>query len=100
MPTKLLMRWDILPEKESEYFEFLVHEFIPALNKMGIEDILVWYTAYGDTEQKLAEGTTKSLDNMKSILKSEEWMMLIDKLQNYVVDFDLKVISATRGFQI
>lgn len=100
MPTKLLMRWDIRPEKESEYFEFLVHEFIPALNKMGIEDILVWYTAYGDCEQKLAEGTTKSLDEMKSILNSEEWMMLIDKLQNYVVDFDLKVISATRGFQI
>lgn len=100
MSTKLLMRWDIRPEKESEYFEFLVHEFIPALNKMGISDILVWYTAYGDCEQKLAEGTTVSLEKMKSILNSEEWIVLIDKLQNYVVDFDLKVIPATRGFQI
>lgn len=100
MSTKLLMRWDIRPEKESEYFEFLVHEFIPALNKMGIEDILVWYTAYGDCEQKLAEGTTETLEKMKSILNTEEWIMLIDKLQNYVVDFDLKVIAATRGFQI
>jgi len=100
MSTKLLMRWDIRPEKESEYFEFLVHEFIPALNKMGISDILVWYTAYGDCEQKLAEGTTESLDKMKSVLNSEEWIVLVDKLQNYVVDFDLKVISATRGFQI
>jgi hypothetical protein len=100
MSTKLLMRWDIRPEKESEYFEFLVHEFIPALNKMGISDILVWYTAYGDCEQKLAEGTTASFEKMKSILHSEEWIVLIDKLQNYVVDLDLKVIAATRGFQI
>ncbi|UCC53384.1 MAG: hypothetical protein JSV68_05320 [Anaerolineaceae bacterium] len=100
MSAKLLMRWDIRPEKESEYFEFLVHEFIPALNKLGVEDILVWYTAYGECEQKLAEGTTGSLEQMKSILNSEDWVILTDKLQNYVVDFTLKVIEASRGFQI
>jgi len=100
MTSKILMRWDIRPDKESEYFEFLVHEFIPALNKLGIADILVWYTAYGDCEQKLAEGTTESMEKMRSILQSEEWVILTDKLQNYVVDFNLKVIAATRGFQI
>lgn len=100
MTSKILMRWDIRPDKESEYFEFLVHEFIPALNKLGIADILVWYTAYGDCEQKLAEGTTESMEKMRSILQSEEWIILTDKLQNYVVDFNLKVIAATRGFQI
>lgn len=100
MSVKLIMRWDIRPEKESEYFEFLVHEFIPGLNRLGVADILVWYTAYGECEQKLAEGTAESVEAMRSILDSEEWVILIDKLQNYVVDFDLKVIEATRGFQI
>jgi hypothetical protein len=100
MSAKLIMRWDIRPEKESEYFEFLVHEFIPALNKLGIADILVWYTAYGDCEQKLAEGTTESVDQMRSILQSEDWVILTDKLQNYVLNFDLKVVAASRGFQI
>ena len=100
MSAKLIMRWDIRPEKESEYFEFLVHEFIPALNKLGIADILVWYTAYGDCEQKLAEGTTESVDQMRSILQSEDWVILTEKLQNYVVNFDLKVVAASRGFQI
>lgn len=44
MPAKLLMRWDIRPETDSEYFEFLVHEFIPRLNKLGILEVQVWYT--------------------------------------------------------
>lgn len=100
MPAKLLLRWDIRPEKESEYFEFLVHDFIPALNKLGVGDILVWYTAYGDCEQKLAEGTTDSVEKMRDILASEEWVMLADKLQNYVVNYSLKVVPATRGFQM
>mgnify|MGYP000161825496 CR=1 FL=1 len=39
MPAKIIMRWDIRPEKDSEYFEFLVHEFIPGLNALGIVEI-------------------------------------------------------------
>jgi hypothetical protein len=100
MAIKLLMRWNILPEKESEYFEFLVHEFIPSLNRLGVEDILVWYTAYGDVEQKLAEGVVASEEKMREILNSEEWIIVTDKLQSYVMDYNLKAIEASKGFQI
>ncbi|MEJ2751399.1 MAG: hypothetical protein ACK2U5_08810 [Candidatus Promineifilaceae bacterium] len=100
MGIKLLMRWNIRPEKESEYFEFLVHEFIPALNRLGVEDILVWYTAYGECEQKLAEGVIPSEEKMREILASEEWIAVTDRLQSYVVDYNLKAIQASKGFQI
>lgn len=100
MAIKLLMRWDILPEKESEYFEFLVHEFIPALNRLGIEDVLVWYTAYGEVEQKLTEGVVPSEEKLHEVLESEDWVTITDKLQTYVTDFEVKAIPASKGFQI
>ena len=100
MPTKLIMRWDVRPEKEQEYFEFLVHEFIPGMNRLGIGDFQVWYTAYGDCEQKQASGIAPSIEHMNAALNSDEWRMLVDKLQDYVENFSKKVIVATRGFQI
>jgi len=100
MPIKLILRWDIQPEKESEYFEFLVHEFIPALNKLGVEDILVWYTAYGECEQKMAEGTVGSQEEMQRIVRSDEWVSLTGKLETFVTDFTYKAIPATQGFQL
>jgi len=100
MPTKILMRWDIRPETESEYFEFLVHEFIPGLNRLGIVEVQVWYTQYGNCEQKLASGITSSPDKMKAALRSEEWNKLILKLKEYVDNFSSKVVEATGGFQI
>ncbi len=100
MQIKLLMRWDIRPETESEYFEFLVHEFIPALNKLGVADIQVWYTAYGDCEQKQAEGIAESEEMMMQVLNSEEWLTLSETLEGYVENFSIKMIPATRGFQI
>ena len=98
--TKLLMRWNVEAETDSEYFEFLVHEFIPGLNKLGVLEIQVWYTQYGDCEQKLASGITKSMDDMKKVLHSNEWKQLMEKLTGYVNDFDRKVVPATHGFQL
>jgi hypothetical protein len=100
MPTKIIMRWNVRPETESEYFEFLVHEFIPGMNRLGISDFQVWYTAYGDCEQKLASGIASSREHMDFALKHDEWAKLQDKLQHYVDNFSQKVIPATRGFQI
>lgn len=98
--AKLVMRWNVEAETDSEYFEFLVHEFIPGLNKLGVLEIQVWYTQYGDCEQKLASGITKSMDEMKQVLKSAEWQALVEKLNGYVSNFSKKVVPATHGFQI
>lgn len=46
-PAKLILRWDIRSELESEYFEFMVSEFIPGTNRLGLTDIQAWYTLYG-----------------------------------------------------
>lgn len=100
MPIKIIMRWNVRPETESEYFEFLVHEFIPGMNRLGISDFQVWYTAYGDCEQKLASGIAPSKEHMDFALQHEEWAKLHDKLQSFVDNFNQKVIPATRGFQI
>jgi hypothetical protein len=100
MAAKVIMRWNVRPEMEGEYFEFLVHELIPAMTKLGINDIQVWYTAYGDQEQKMAEGVSESADDLLRLMRTSEWRGLTDRLQQYVIDFSLKVIPATRGFQI
>lgn len=100
MAAKLIMRWDVRPDRESEYFEFLVHELIPAMNKMGIAEIQVWYTAYGEREQKMAEGIMPSIDDMRAILASDEWTYLTEKLETFVKNYSQKVVPATRGFQI
>lgn len=100
MTGKLILRWDIQPETESDYFEFLVHELIPGMQKLGLSDIQVWYTAYGECEQKMTEGTAPSTEDAVRILRSDAWGELLQKLETYVNNYDQKVIEGTRGFQI
>jgi hypothetical protein len=99
-PTKIIMRWNIRPGAESEYFEFMVNEFIPGFKRLGIADPQVWYTVYGDREQILVSGISETGEQMKYILRSEEWVQLKDRLTDLVDDFSQNVITATGGFQL
>ena len=100
MTTKLILRWDIQPGAESDYFEFMVSEFIPGIRKLGLDDPGVWYTAYGDAEQILVSGTTETEDHMDYILRSNEWVRLRERLDELVSNFSQRVTPATGGFQI
>jgi hypothetical protein len=100
MTTKIILRWDIQPGVESEYFEFMVSEFIPSLKRLGINDPGVWYTAYGDAEQILVSGITETEEHMRFVLRSKDWARLNERLEELVNNYSQRVLPATGGFQL
>ena len=100
MQIKIVMNWNIRPNKEAEYSEFVVNEFIPRLTRIGLDNLEFWYTRYGDASQIQASGIANSMDEMNNITSSEEWESLQDMLTGYVKDYRQKLIKATNSFQI
>ena len=101
MTFKLLMTWDILPGQEQEYFEFVVRDFIPGLQHLGLEPTDAWFTMYGDDQPQILAGAEMSNKNdLERILESSEWHKLIDQLMDYVEDFSTKIVPSRKGFQM
>ena len=100
MAVKLLMTWDILPGKEQEYFEFVVRDFIPGIQRLGLEPNDAWFTMYGNQPQILAAVQTSSLATLQDVLDSTDWKNLMNQLHDYVEDLDYKVVPARSGFQL
>jgi hypothetical protein len=100
MAVKLLMTWDILPGREQEYFEFVVRDFIPAMQRMGMEPSDAWFTLYGDQPQILTGAQMHSVDSLQDILASGDWQTLTQQLLDYVENFEYKIVQARAGFQI
>jgi hypothetical protein len=98
--VKLVMSWDILPGKEQTYFEFAMKTFAPELMKMGWQPTEAWYTLYGEGPQIMTAGVTDSVEKMRDILDSYEWVDLQERLLEYVTNFEYKVIPATGRFQV
>ena len=96
------MHWDIKPGRDQEYFEFVVREWVPEINRMGIQPIAAWYTVYSrnDDQQIMAECIADDLDTMRKALASAEWQALHEKLLEYVENYHHKLVRVTGGFQL
>ena len=100
MTVKLLMTWDIIPGREQEYFEFVVREFIPQVQQLGMEPSDAWFTMYGDQPQIMAAMQMPDLDAIEHVLSSNEWQSLVNRLLDYVEHYEYKVVQARAGFQM
>ena len=98
--VKLLLSWDIKPNLEQEYFEFVVRDWVPNMTRLGIQPVDAWYTLYGECPQILTAGTAADAGTMHRILASDDWLRQRQKLCEYVDNLNQKVITATGGFQL
>jgi hypothetical protein len=98
-PGKLIMTWDIAPQHEREYFEFVVREFLPGMQKFGFELSDAWVTVYGHHPQILVGVTLPSAQEIRKVQQSDEWQALFNQLSEHVVNFKQKIVKAEGGFQ-
>ena len=53
MPVKVLITWNVRPGREQEYFGYVVGEYLPEVNRLGLDVTDAWVTVYGDHPQVL-----------------------------------------------
>lgn len=99
MNVKVIMSWDIIQGREQEYFEFVVRSFMPGVQSMGLALSDAWITIYGDHPQILVGAVVSGLEKAQKIIHSEEWRDLNENLQDFVVNYELKLAPLQGGFQ-
>lgn len=99
MTVKLIMAWDIAPDHEQDYFEFVVREFIPGVQKLGFELGDAWATVYGEQPQIMVTAVMPTLQEARNILESDTWVTLKTKLLDFVRNYSEKIVDARGGFQ-
>ncbi len=103
MNFKILMYWDVKPGSDEEYSEFVLREWMPGVEALGIRHCEAWLTHYSrdlDTPQIMTGGLLESLLKARTILDSEQWALLCDKLERYVQNFSYKIVRTSGDFQL
>ena len=98
--VKLLMTWDIRTGREEDYFEFHIRRFLPALEKLGVKLSEAWLTVYGEQPRMMAEANMKNIAIAQGILISSVWEELGVELDDFVENFNYKLVKAAGGFQL
>jgi len=99
MAVKLILTWDIAPDRDQDYFEFVINEFVPSVQRMGLQPAEAWATVYGDYPQIQVNILSDDIQVVQKALHSENWGKLQEKLMTLVQNFSYKIIPARNGFQ-
>jgi hypothetical protein len=97
--VKLLLTYDPRPEQRDEYFHFVLGEFVPALEQLGLTMCEVWHTAYGNYPLRLTGFLAEDMQAMQGVLASDAFQKLEGRLLTYVENYRRRVVGAGKRFQ-
>ena len=98
--VKLIMSFDIRPGVQQVYYQFMISQFVPAIQKMGLQMSDAWHTVYGDYPSRINSFVGLDLDSMRQVLNSHEWEELETRLQEYVLNYSWRIVPLREGFQL
>ncbi len=99
LQTKLILTYDPIPEQREAYFRYVLGEFVPTMEQMGLRMCESWHTAYGSYPLRLQGFTADDNDAMAQILDSRDFKELEERLQEYVVNYQRRVVLRKKTFQ-
>ncbi len=98
MRSKMLLTYNIPPEHQEEYMQFMVNIFVPTLQRIGLENMGVWHTAYGNYPIRLLVFVAEAQE-MKAALAGDTWKQMEARLKEYVTDYARRIVPFEPGFQ-
>ncbi len=99
MEQKLLLAYDIKPNREAEYYRYVLGEFLPTLQGIGLMMIEGWHTAYGDYPMRLLVFRSDGDNDIRDIMQNQQWQEAKDKLLKLIRDYEERIVPARNTFQ-
>jgi len=97
--VKVIMTWDIAADHEQEYFEFVIGEWVPGVQRLGFQPVDAWATVFGAYPQIQVGLLAESTPRVREMMGTKDWTGLEDRLRSYVTNYSYKIVSARTGFQ-
>jgi len=88
--------WNIVPSAEKPYSQFVVSDFIPTLEKLGLTVTAGWRVVVGSGPYILAEASAHRLVDIALAIDSDEFRRVSTKLKvDYVTDYHSRILRPT-----
>ena len=88
MPVKFNQYWTVDFDKTQAYEKFIIRDYIPGVNKLGIHIVAGWSVLIGGYSENVLEGISNDLELLEKALRDKKYKELNDELQNYIKKYN------------
>ena len=97
--VKLLLSFDIRPGQENAYRRFIMEEFLPKAQEIGLTPTDAWHTAYGPYPLRLIGLVADDLPAARRARTTSDWQELMRRLEGYTSRLSQRLVRFRGGFQ-
>ncbi len=90
--VKFNQTWDLIGDKKA-YGRFVINEFYPLLEELGILVAQEWEVLIGDGPSIICEGRAKDIDNLIRNLQSDRFQKAKQKLKEFVENYESRILT-------
>ncbi len=96
---KVLVTYNFLTHRETEYRRFIIQQWIPGMQAMGFEPGEVLHTQWGKHPMRLVILYAPTLDAVREAMESDEWDSWHRQLRGFVTNLRYRVVRAQPWLQ-
>jgi hypothetical protein len=90
--VKFNQTWDLIGDKRA-YGRYVIDEFYPLLEELGIIVAREWEVLIGDGPSIICEGRAKDIENLIKNLQSDRFQKAKQKLKGYVENYESRILT-------
>jgi len=95
MPVKLNHYWTINPIKLKDYSKFILKDFIPGVNRLGIHTVAGWTVLVGEYSEIIFESVASDLELLEKAMRNPNYQRLKQSLLQFIKSYKTKVLVQT-----
>jgi hypothetical protein len=90
--VKFNQMWDLVGDKK-EYGRFVINEFYPLLEELGVTVAREWEVFIGDGPSIICEGRAKDINSLIGNLQSDKFQDAKQKLKQFVENYESRILT-------
>ena len=96
---KVLVTYNFLMHRELEYRRFMIQQWIPAMQALGLEPGEVLHTLWGDYPARRLVLYARDYETLVNAVRGEEWQHWRQQMRGYVRDLRYRIVPARPWLQ-
>jgi hypothetical protein len=90
--VKFNQMWDLFGDKKKQYGRYVIDEFYPLLEELGISVAREWEVLIGDGPSIICEGRAMDIGSLINNLQSKKFQQAKQKLKEFVDNYESRIL--------
>lgn len=96
---RLLLMFDVHPNRYESYYRFMLGEFVPTMQELGLYMLSAWQV-HGEYPERQVEFVCETRETLRDTLGSDTFQKAEKRLKTYTTSYTRKVVAFEDRFQM